>query len=278
MIFTDYPAANSVYQVFFDVETTGLNPQAGDRVCEVGIVVAQGDQIVETYASLVNPLRPISPGAAAVNGLSDELLRGQPTFAEIADEVIRRLHGQIVVCHNAPFDLGFLHSELSRLGRTWQPQQVIDTLQLARQYFRFASNSLGAVASALGIAVQDAHRALGDALTTYRVFRYFQQHINGQNDWSISLPRQPVGNMVLNTKSNLELPPLLQQALEAQADVEIVYQDGSGNLTRRRIRPLQILPAFGTTYVVAYCYLRGEERHFRLDRMKILSDGGVDGV
>lgn len=277
-MFTDFPLKDTVHQVFFDVETTGLNPQLGDRVCEVGIVVAQGEQILETYSSLVNPLRPISPGAAAVNGLTDELLRDQPTFAEIADEVIGRLHGQIVVCHNAPFDLGFLQSELSRLGRTWQPRQVIDTLQLARQYFRFASNSLGAVAAALGIIVHDAHRALSDALTTYRVFRYFQQQLSAQKDWSASVPWQPAYEFPSGAENDFDLPPLLRQALDTRSDLEILYQDGNGNLTRRRIRPVQILPGYKTIYVVAYCHLRGEERSFRLDRMKILSNGGDEDV
>ncbi|RCK73483.1 MAG: DNA polymerase III epsilon subunit [Anaerolineae bacterium] len=275
---TDLFPENAPYQVFFDVETTGLDPYAGDRVCEVGIVVAQGDQILETYTSLVNPLRPISAGAAAVNGLSDEILRNQPTFAEIADEVVRRLHGQVVVCHNAPFDLGFLQSELTRLGRSWQPYQIIDTLQLARKYFHFASNSLSAVANALGIVVQDAHRALGDALTTYRVFRYFQQQLSAQSDLSASVPWQAPRKPDFGPASGFDLPPLLRQALDTQSDIEILYQDGSGNLTRRRIRPTQILSGSGIVYVVAYCHLRGEERSFRLDRMKILSNGGDDGV
>ncbi len=275
MMFIDPSPKNAPYQVFFDVETTGLNPQFGDRICEVGIVVAQGDQVVDTFASLVDPQRPISPGAAAVNGLSDDLLRGQPTFAEIADEVVGRLNGQIVVCHNAPFDLGFLYSELDRLGRSCRPRQVIDTLQLARQHFHFASNSLGAVASALGILVQDAHRALGDALTTFRIFRAFQAYLN--NPDQLSGFRQAWQHTVEEWK-NLDLPPLLRQALDAQADLEILYQDGSGNLTRRRIRPIQILMQPGTVYVVAYCHLRGEERQFRLDRMKILSAGGDEDV
>jgi|YNPMSStandDraft_2_1061718.scaffolds.fasta_scaffold00856_3 DNA polymerase-3 subunit epsilon len=274
---TDLFPKTAPYQVFFDVETTGLYPNLGDRVCEVGIVVAQGEQILETYAALVNPLRPISPGAAAVNGLNDEILRHQPTFAEIADEVIRRLHGQVVVCHNAPFDLGFLQSELARLGRAWQPHQIIDTLQLARKYFHFASNSLSAVASALGIVVQDAHRALGDALTTYRVFCYFQQQLGGKSDLSTSIPWQTARKPGFGLQGDVELPPLLRKALDTQSDLEILYRDGSGNLTRRRIRPTQILSGFGTVYVVAYCHLRGEERSFRLDRMKILSNGGDDG-
>ena len=274
---TDLFPKTAPYQVFFDVETTGLYPNLGDRVCEVGIVIAQGEQILETYASLVNPLRPISPGAAAVNGLNDEILRHQPTFAEIADEVIRRLHGQVVVCHNAPFDLGFLQSELARLGRAWQPHQIIDTLQLARKYFHFASNSLSAVASALGIVVQDAHRALGDALTTYRLFCYFQQQLGGKSDLSNSIPWQTARKPGFGLQGDVELPPLLRKALDTQSDLEILYRDGSGNLTRRWIRPTQILSGFGTVYVVAYCHLRGEERSFRLDRMKILSNGGDDG-
>jgi len=274
---TDLFPKNAPYQVFFDVETTGLYPHLGDRVCEVGIVVAQGDQILETYASLVNPLRPISPGAAAVNGLSDEILRHQPTFAEIADEVIRRLHGQIVVCHNAPFDLGFLRSELARLGRAWQPRQVIDTLQLARKHFHFASNSLSAVANALGIVVQDAHRALGDALTTYRVYRYFQQQLGRQSDLSASDPWLVAREAGFIHLGEAELPSLLRKALDTQSELEILYQDGGGNLTRRRIRPTRVLSDSGRIYVVAYCHLRGEERSFRLDRMKILSNGGDDG-
>lgn len=277
-MFTDVSSQDAGVQVFFDVETTGLSPQAGDRICEVGIVVARGDQILETYASLVNPLRPLSPGAAAVNGLNDELLRNQPTFNQIADEVIGRLHGRIVVCHNAPFDLGFLQSELTRLGRTWQPRQIIDTLQLARQYFRFASNSLSAVAAALGIPIHEAHRALGDALTTYRVFRRFQQQFSGQSDWSASISGQLAYNPLSDEASNLDLPSALRQALAEQSDLEILYRDGQGNFTRRHIRPLQILPGYGTIYVVAYCHLRGEERSFRLDRMKILSNGGAEDV
>ncbi len=275
MNLSNFPLENERYQVFFDVETTGLDPQLGDRICEVGIVVARGADILETYASLVNPQRPISAGAAAVNGLSDDLLRGQPTFAEIADEVLNRLNDQIVICHNASFDLGFLDSELARLRRMWQPYRVIDTLILARRYFHFTSNSLSAVASALGIVVQDAHRALSDALTTYRVFQVFQTYLSGQADCSALVSQWSQSALAWNA---LPLPPLLRQALDNQTDLEILYQDSSGNLTRRLIRPKQILNSYDTLYVVAYCHLRQEERHFRLDRMKILSIGGEQNV
>ena len=155
----------------FDVETTGLSPLSGDRICEVGLVLARGDQILDTYQTLVNPQRPISPGAARVNGLTDTMVHDAPIFAEIADVLLARMDGAVVVCHNAPFDLGFLSAELARLGRSWQPEAVIDTLALARRQFRFGSNSLSETARRLGVQNAQAHRALGDALTTFYVLR-----------------------------------------------------------------------------------------------------------
>ena len=120
-----------------DVETTGLYPAYGDRVCEVGIVCAQGETILDTYQTLVNPQRPISPGAALVNGLSDADVTGAPLFAEVAEAVLEKIDGAVLVCHNAPFDLSFLEAELRRLGLPWQPEGVIDTLDIARRYFHF---------------------------------------------------------------------------------------------------------------------------------------------
>ena len=130
----------------------------------MGLVRAQGDEILDTYQTLVNPGRSISPGAARVNGLTDEQVRQAPPFSEIAPDLLVLLDGAVLVCHNAPFDLSFLEAELARLGRSCQPAGVIDTLDIARRYFHFASKSLSAVASRLALETPQAHRALGDAL------------------------------------------------------------------------------------------------------------------
>ena len=102
--------------VVVDVETTGLSAAFGDRICEIGLVRARGDAILDTYQTLVNPQRPISPGARRVNGLSDAELQPAPLFASIADQVLARIDGAMLVCHNAPFDLGFLEAEYARLN------------------------------------------------------------------------------------------------------------------------------------------------------------------
>ena len=152
-----------------DVETTGLHPQSGDRVCEIAVVRCVGDVEVERVDCLIDPRRPLSRGAAGVNGLSDRQLRGQPRFEEVAPRVMPLLTDAVLVAHNAPFDLRFLDAELMRLGQGPLTNPCVDTLELARGVYRLPSYSLPNLASRLGLYVNGAHRALADALTTRRL-------------------------------------------------------------------------------------------------------------
>src|SRR5512142_226372 len=101
---------------FLDVETTGLNAYLGDRICEIAIVRSFRDEVETRYQTLVNPGRRISPGAAAVNHITDEDVADAPRFWVIAEAVRELLEGAIVVCHNAPFDLSFVTTEMQRVG------------------------------------------------------------------------------------------------------------------------------------------------------------------
>src|SRR6266478_1457067 len=90
---------------FLDLETTGLSPWFGDRICEVGIVLTEGRRIKATYQQLVNPQCLLSPAAASTNGLADDDLHEAPFFSEIASAVASHLQDTVLVCHNAQFDL-----------------------------------------------------------------------------------------------------------------------------------------------------------------------------
>src|ERR1043165_4519722 len=96
---------------FLDLETTGLSPWFGDRICEVGIVLTEGKRIKQQIQMLVNPEHPLSLGAASTSGLTDEQLSRAAAFMEVADEIVEWLKGTVVVCHNAQFDVQFLDSE-----------------------------------------------------------------------------------------------------------------------------------------------------------------------
>jgi len=117
---------------FLDLETTGLSPWFGDRICEVGIVLTEGKRIKGTFETLVNPGRELSPAAASTNGLTDAELATAPPFEAVADELTAHLRDAVVVCHNAQFDLQFLDSEFRRIGREVQIPNLIDTLTIAR--------------------------------------------------------------------------------------------------------------------------------------------------
>jgi DNA polymerase III subunit epsilon len=254
---------DSLTLAFLDTETTGLSYWFGDRICEIALLRCRGDEVITSFDSLVNPSRPISPGAARVNGLTDAELTEAPSFAEIAGQVKPLLENAILVCHNAPFDLGFVSNEFNRLGQLFPPVEVIDTLLLARQYFTFPSNSLQAIADALNLERSGAHRALADILTTRAVLDRFLAKLG-------DLPLEELihtWSAPVAVSAAVDLPPQLQEALASQRDLFIRYVDQKGHATGRWITPKQVLVLKDYIYVAAHCHLRNEERNFRLDRI-----------
>lgn len=256
---------------FLDVETTGLSPRYGDRVCEIAVARsgAPADLIQATYATLVNPERSISPGASSVNGLRDEDVRDAPRFAEIADAAQTMLRDAVIVCHNAPFDLGFVSSEMLRAGRAFRAPTTLDTLELARACYRFRSNSLSNVARALNIPTPDAHRALGDAMTTRAVLNRFIEDFwkQGKRTLGDVLALQGNDPFVVTTSVVDPLPPEIVEALSSGKRLFLEYIDARGEKSERWVTPQQIVGAGDTLTLVAHCHLRDERRQFRLDRI-----------
>jgi len=155
--------------IFLDTETTGLSPESGDRIIEIGCLEMLNRRVTGNNKHFyLNPERPNSEGAFAVHGLSDEFLADKPRFAEIADELLDYLSGAELVIHNAAFDIGFLDAELKRLARprlAGQVARVIDSLLMARNQFPGKSNSLDALCKRLDVdnTNRTFHGALLDA-------------------------------------------------------------------------------------------------------------------
>jgi DNA polymerase-3 subunit epsilon len=151
--------------VAVDVETTGLAPSDGHRVCEIALLRFLRGTVIDSLVSLVNPLRPISPGASAVNGITDLMVAGAPTFPDLFPRISDFLREDPLVFHNAPFDLSFLRMEARLAGGKWPGNPVIDTLALARRTRLFREHSLSAICGQLRIGVA-FHRAEADAYAT----------------------------------------------------------------------------------------------------------------
>jgi DNA polymerase III subunit epsilon len=161
-------------EVVLDTETTGLDPTGGHRVVEVGAVelinyVPTG-RVFQRY---LNPERSVPTDAFGVHGLSAAFLASKPRFAEIADDLLEFLGESLLVIHNAAFDLGFLNSELRRLGREEiHGERTIDTVQMARRKYPGAPASLDALCRRYQIDLSDRtlHGALKDAQLLARVY------------------------------------------------------------------------------------------------------------
>jgi len=153
-------------QVFLDTETTGLSPESGDRVIEIGCIEMVGRRLTGNNKHFyLNPERKNSEDAVRVHGLTDEFLADKPVFAAVAEELMEFLAGAEIVIHNAAFDVGFLNAELRRLGRPPFAECVggiSDTLALARDMFPGKSNSLDALCKRL--EVDNSNRTLHGAL------------------------------------------------------------------------------------------------------------------
>lgn len=157
-------------QIVLDTETTGLEPEQGHRIIEIGCVEMVNRRLSgRHFHQYVRPDRKIDPAAFAVHGISDEELEDKPAFGEVADELLEFIHGAELIIHNAPFDVGFLNHELARLGRP-RPRieshcSVLDTLTLARELHPGQRNSLDALCKRYAVdnSTRDLHGALLDA-------------------------------------------------------------------------------------------------------------------
>ena len=159
--------------IVFDVETTGLSPQTGDRIVEIAALKVRNLKSIDKFYSLVDPQREIPLGASQVNGISKEMLGGAPTSRKILPDFFKFVDGCAIVGHNVEFDLNFLCYELSLVGMYLNDQTtVIDTLKMSRQLLpHLGRYPLWSVAQSLGIKQEQKHRAMSDVELTFDVLR-----------------------------------------------------------------------------------------------------------
>ena len=153
-------------QIFLDTETTGLSPDAGDRVIEIGCIEMVNRRLTGNNLHFyLNPQRRSHEDAVKVHGLTDEFLADKPLFDSVADALLAYVKDADIVIHNAGFDVGFLNAELKRLQRGPFANfvaSISDSLTMAREMFPGKSNSLDALCKRL--EVDNSDRALHGAL------------------------------------------------------------------------------------------------------------------
>lgn len=180
-------------EIVFDTETTGLDPNTGDRMVEIGCVelynrVPTG----ETYHAYFNPERDMPAGAEAVHGLSASFLSDKPLFKELAADLIGFLGDAPLVAHNAGFDFGFLNAELTIIGM--EPvcmTRMVDTVAIARKRHPGAKLSLDALCTRYG--VDRSHRVKHGALLDAELLAQVYVELLGGRQIGLELASETTG-------------------------------------------------------------------------------------
>jgi len=182
-------------QIVLDTETTGLEPEFGHRIIEIGALELVDRQLTGKQMHVyLNPEREIDEGALEVHGITLEFLQDKPRFHEIAGDFLAFIEGAELVIHNAPFDVGFLDYELSLLGgdvtHVAEHATVLDTLELARDMHPGQRNNLDALCKRYEI--DNTGRALHGALLDAELLtEVYLAMTGGQEDLGLSLETLP---------------------------------------------------------------------------------------
>lgn len=197
-------------EVVLDTETTGLDPEQGDRIVEIGAIELNNHLPTgKTYHQYINPKRAMPAEAFAVHGLGDDFLKDKPDFSAIVDGFLNFIGDAKLIIHNASFDMKFINAELRWAGRTILPgDQALDTLAIARRKFPGSPASLDALCRRFGIDSFD--RTLHGALLDSEILaQVYLELIGGrQPDFGLSQSSADV-KTALQDPSNIQ--PVLQR-------------------------------------------------------------------
>ncbi|AFY03378.1 3'-5' exonuclease [Bdellovibrio bacteriovorus] len=192
--------------IAFDLETTGTVPGV-DQIVEIGAVRFIDGQPEAIFATLIDPLRPIPPGASAVNGISDDMVKGKPLIDSILPAFAEFCGEDVLVAHNAPFDSQFLIADIKKHETTAPKGVILDSLPIARKVFPGLPNyKLGTLVQHLKIPTSNFHRAEEDATYLGHMFSQMMKRI------SIGGQAPQVGNLIaLTGKPELRFPQIVRQ-------------------------------------------------------------------
>ena len=208
-------------QIFLDTETTGLEHKLGHRIIEIGCVEMRNRRLTNRhFHRYLNPDRDIDAGALAVHGISLEFLQDKPRFADVAAEFLDFVRGAELIIHNAPFDIGFLNSELALLDMA--PINTVchgiqDTLRMAKELFPGKKNNLNALCDRYG--VDNSRRTLHGALLDAEILaEVFVSMTRGQESLIIELSNDHAAQQKNTEQKITSVPSKAQCILNASKD------------------------------------------------------------
>ena len=197
-------------EVFLDTETTGLSFKDGHKIVEIACIETK-DLIPKgnVFHKLINPKRNVPADAFKIHGFSEDFLRDKDTFEKVAEELLNFINGKKIIIHNAPFDLSFLNGELGLIRREKiEKKFVVDSLEVARNKFPGASNSLDALCKKFNIDIsrRTKHNALLDCELLREVYINLLDVKEPKFNLIDTVPENNVNQVKDYNKSILKIP------------------------------------------------------------------------
>ncbi len=216
-----------------DIETTGSH-FGPDCITEIGVVITDGEKEIHRYETLVNPQARIPRFITHLTGITEEMVSDAPVFEDIASEVFELLEGRIFVAHNVNFDYKIVKGHLERSGYAI-PSKRLCTVRMSRKLLPgYPSYSLGKLSASLGLAHQNAHRAMGDAEVTAELFHLLFQKNTGEIEQALKANSKEATLPANLPKENYEkLPDQPGVYYFHDAKGKIIYIGKAKNLKKR---------------------------------------------
>ncbi len=219
-------------EIVLDTETTGFDPETGDRIVEIGAVELYGHMPTgNTYHQYINPERDVPEGAVQVHGLTLDFLRDKPLFKDVASDFIEFIGDAKLVIHNAAFDMKFLNAEFKWQGLAQLPyERAIDTLEIARRKFPGSPASLDALCRRYNIdnSARTLHGALLDSEILAEVYL---ELIGGRQPdlvLTASTSQPVVDGKPQNWRPEPRPSPLQPRMTEDEKEAHAAFVDGMG--------------------------------------------------
>ncbi len=262
---------DQIEYISIDIETTGLRPPEGHRICEIAAVYfnlkRKSEEPCGSLWSIINPQRSIPYDATAKHGLTDEIVKGAPTFYEIIPAFLSYVKDYLLIAYNSDFDMFFINYELQQNGREPLKNPVIDVYKLAKRFLTRDKYNLESLSASMNInfpAGLKPHSALGDAIVNGKVFRklinfFLEIGFNYIIDLlkSIGDKKQELEEMIMK----------ITDAIFKEKKMKIKYQTLQREIEERIIIPKKLEERNQEYFLTAFCILKQQDRTFALDRI-----------
>jgi DNA polymerase-3 subunit epsilon len=222
-----------------DIETTGGNSNHG-KITEIAIYIHNGLEVVDEYATLIDPETTIPEFITRLTGISNEMVAGAPKFYEVAKKIVEITEGKIFVAHNSAFDYNFIKAEFRNLGYPFN-RDTLCTVKASRKLLPgMPSYSLGKLCAHLGIGLENRHRAGGDALATVRLLELLRMQSTASNLKTLVIQGTLEGkiNEHLSNETILALPENTGVYYFMGVENELLYIGKSKNIKDRVMQHL----------------------------------------